>query len=293
MTEQNRPMLAAGWMVGAVVSFTSMAIAAREVSTALDTFEIMLYRSLIGFVLVLGIAAATGSLRQIGTQRMGLHLIRNVCHFTGQNLWLFAVATVPLAQVFALEFSQPIWVALAAPFFLSEKLTQVRVAAALIGFFGILLVARPGTVPVTAGTVAALLAAFAFAATTIATKRLTRHVATTSILFWLTASQAVLGLIFAGIDTDIAWPTAAALPWVVVIAVAGLLAHYCMATALRLAPAVVVLPLDFLRLPLVAVLGMALYSEALNPLIFLGAAIIFGANYLNILAETRGTRRTG
>ncbi|PWE33211.1 EamA family transporter [Maritimibacter sp. 55A14] len=274
-------------MTGAVISFTSMAVAGREVSLDLDTFEIMLYRSLIGFVLVLAIASAAGTLRQVTTARLHLHVLRNIFHFIGQNLWFFAVATIPLAQVFALEFSQPIWVALAAPFFLAERLTRVRILAAGLGFLGILLVARPGAVPLEFGTVAAMLAAFAFAATAICTKKLTSGATTTCILFWLTAVQLVLGLACAGIDGDIALPSLQMLPWVVIIAVAGLFAHFCLTTALGFAPAVVVMPLDFLRLPLVAILGMALYAEPLAPLVFLGAAVIFGANYLNILTETR------
>ena len=290
MTDESRPVAAAAWMMGAVVSFTTMAVAGRELSTSLDTFEILLYRSLIGLCLVLAVFRLRPSAGPIRARRLGLHVARNICHFAGQNLWLFAVATIPLSQVFALEFSQPVWVALAAPFFLAERLTRMRVTAALVGFLGILIVARPGAVPLSDGTIAAFFAAIFFAGTTIATKRLTRSESTISILFWLTAIQAVLGLATAGYDMDIALPGAASLPLVTLYAVCGLMAHFCITTALNLAPAVVVMPLDFLRLPVVAVIGMLLYAEALDPLVFLGAAVIFGANYLNILTETRRAR---
>ena len=100
------------WMIGAIVSFTSMAIAGRQVSFALDTFEIMLYRSLMGIVIVCTVAGLSGTWRQINRQQLGLHAIRNAAHFTGQNLWFFAITAIPLAQVFALEFTSPIWVLL-------------------------------------------------------------------------------------------------------------------------------------------------------------------------------------
>jgi drug/metabolite transporter (DMT)-like permease len=287
---QSQPLKAAFWMTGAVVSFTSMAVAGREVSVELDTFEIMLYRSLIGMVLVVAIARMAGTLGQVTLRRLGLHALRNLSHFAGQNLWFYAVALIPLAQLFAFEFSVPIWVALAAPLFLSERLTRMRLAAALLGFLGILLVARPGAAPLTPGLVAAMLCAIGFAGSAIATKLLTRTETITCILFWLTVMQSVLGLLFAGVDGDIALPSAAALPWVVLVACAGLFAHFCLTTALRLAPAVVVMPLDFSRLPIVAVLGMLLYAEPLDPMVFLGAAVIFGANYLNIVTESRGAR---
>ena len=290
---QSQPLRAAAWMVGAVVSFSGMAVAGRELSSELDTFEVMLYRSLIGVVVVLAVARAAGTLGQVSRRSLGIHTIRNLSHFTGQNLWFYAVATIPLAQVFAFEFSQPIWVALAAPFLLAERMTRTRLLAAGLGFAGILIVAQPGAAPITAGTVAAMLSAFGFAGSALATKFLTRTETVTCILFWLTVMQSVLGLICAGYDGDIALPSTGNLPWVAVVALGGLLAHFCLTTALSLAPAAVVMPLDFARLPLVAVLAMLLYAEALDPLVFLGAAVIFGANYLNILTETRAARRAG
>ena len=106
----------------------------------------------------------------------------------------------------------------------------------------------------------------------------------------MTAMQAVMGLVCAGIDGDIALPDASTLPWLVLIGCAGLLAHFCLTTALSLAPATVVVPLDFARLPLIAVVGMLFYAEPLDGFVFLGALFIFGGNYLNIWTETRRSR---
>ena len=275
------------WMTGAVVSFTSMAVAGRAVSLDLDTFEIMLYRSIIGAIIVTSVLMATGKLSQINRDRFGLHVARNISHFAGQNCWFFAVATIPLAQVFALEFTSPLWVILLSPLVLGERITPTRAIAAGIGFVGILVVARPTPETLSPGLVAALLAGIGFAGSAVFTRRLTRTASTACILFWLTVMQAVFGLVCAGIDGDIALPAASTWPWVVLIAIAGLVAHFCLTTALGLAPAPVVMPIDFARLPLVAVVGMLVYAEALDPFVFLGAAIIFGANYFNILRETR------
>lgn len=274
-------------MTGAVVSFTSMAVAGRAVSLDLDTFEIMLYRSIIGAIIVTSVLMATGKLSQINRDRFGLHVARNISHFAGQNCWFFAVATIPLAQVFALEFTSPLWVILLSPLVLGERITPSRAIAAGIGFVGILVVARPTPETLSPGLIAALLAGVGFAGSAVFTRRLTRTASTACILFWLTVMQAVFGLVCAGIDGDIALPAASTWPWVVLIAIAGLVAHFCLTTALGLAPAPVVMPIDFARLPLVAVVGMLVYAEALDPFVFLGAAIIFGANYFNILRETR------
>jgi drug/metabolite transporter (DMT)-like permease len=274
------------WMSGAIVSFTTMAVAGREVSLDLDTFEIMLYRSLIGVVIVVTLLTATGQTGQVTRRRLGLHLARNLCHFAGQNLWFFAVAAIPIAQVFALEFTSPLWVIVLSPFVLGEKLTPTRALAAVLGFVGILVVARPSPETINPGLIAAALAAIGFAGSAVTTRRLTRTETTVCILFWLTVMQSVFGLVCAGIDGDIAFPAATSWPWVVLIAIAGLVAHFCLTTALSLAPAPVVMPIDFARLPVAALVGIILYQEALDPYVFIGAAIIFGANYFNILRET-------
>jgi drug/metabolite transporter (DMT)-like permease len=284
MTDTLRACL---WMTGAIVSFTLMAIAGRAVSLDLDTFEIMLYRSLIGIVVVVAVAGATGQLHVIRARKMGWHAARNLSHFAGQNLWFYAITVIPLAQVFAMEFTSPLWVLLFSPLVLGERLTKTRILAALAGFIGILLVARPGFAQIHPGLILAGLAAIGFAGSAVFTRRLTRTEGIASIMFWLTAMQAVFGVICAGADGDIALPSGDNLPWVILIALAGLVAHFCITSALALAPATVVMPIDFTRLPVIALVGVLLYAEPLDPFVMLGAVIIFGANYANILAETR------
>ncbi|MGB0440028.1 MAG: DMT family transporter [Paracoccaceae bacterium] len=276
------------WMIGAIVSFTSMAVAGRAVAVDLDTFELMMYRSFIGIALVVGIGGLRGTLGQITTQRMGLHGLRNVSHFAGQNLWFYAVTVLPLTQVFALEFTSPLWVLLLSPFVLGERLTLWRVAAAAGGFIGILIVTRPGAQPFDPNLIYAALAAIGFAGSAVFTRKLTRTDSITCVLFWLTVMQATFGVICAAWDGDVALPSMATLPWVIVVSCAGLLAHFCLTTALSLAPATVVMPVDFARLPVIAVIGMLAYGEALDIMVLAGAVLIFVGNYSNILHETRG-----
>lgn len=285
--DQSRPLLALAYMMGATASFTAMAVAGRELSGDLSTFEIMTYRSVIGLIIVVGVAWARGLFPDIKARRMGLHLIRNLAHFAGQNLWFFAIGLISFSQLFAFEFSVPLWVALLAPFFLSERLTSTRIAAAVIGFVGILIVARPDQLELGPGVIAAFFCAIGFAGASIGTKLLTRTESTISIMFWMTALQLIFGLITTLYDGQIQLPDANTGPWVVIVALCGLSAHYCITTALSLAPATVVAPLDFARLPVIAVIGMLFYDEPLVAVTFVGAVIIFGANYLNIRAEQR------
>ena len=287
---QTHPLKAALWMMGAVVGFSSMAVAGRQLAGGLDTFEIMTYRSALGVAIVVAVAVLTGKTGDIRGRALHLHLGRNISHFAGQNLWLYALTVIPLAQLFALEFSYPILVALGASLFLGERLTPLRVVTALVGFVGILIVARPfGAGGLSVGILAAMACAAGFAGSALFTKQLTRtaHVTILQIMFWLSLMQLGLGLICGFWDGELAMLTAAQAPWVALIGVAGLGAHYCLTTALSLAPASVVVPVDFLRLPLIGIVGMLGYNEPLDALVFVGAALIFGANYANILAETR------
>lgn len=288
MTERTHPLAAALWMGGSILGFSALAVSGREIGAALDTFEMMLFRSLIGVVVVIAFAVATGRLGEINRQRFGVHVLRNVLHFAGQNLWLAALALIPMAQLFALEFSYPILVALGAPLLLGERLGARKAMAAGLGFAGILVVARPfGAGALSPGLLYALLCAVGFAGSAIVTKRLTRVASIVCILFWLALLQSLFGLVCAGWDGRIAVPRGTAMPWVLVMGIAGIAAHLCLTKALSLAPASIVTPIDFLRLPLIALVGMAFYGEALDPWVLVGGALILGANWINLRAQRR------
>lgn len=287
----SNPIKAGFWMLGAMVSFTLMAISGRSLADKLDTFEIMTFRSFIGIAIVLFFAYRANTIQQISTRYLKLHIIRNLFHFTGQNLWFFAILYVPLSQMFVFEFSTPLWVAICAPLVLGERLTPSRFIAAALGFFGILVVARPDFSDVNPAIIAAALCAVGFAGATLATKILTRTETITAILFWLTVLQAVFGVICAGYDGVIDVPRGGEWLWVIVIGICGLCAHFCITTALQLAPATIVTPFEFLRLPLITVVGVILYGEALEWPVFIGAFVVLLANILNIRAETKAQNK--
>lgn len=279
MRPQTRAAL---WMLGSVGAFSAMAVSGKQVSGLHDSFEIMTIRSAVGIPLVLLLAAATGQMRAIKVERMGGHFLRNLIHFTGQNLWFWALTMIPLAQLFALEFTSPIWVILLSPIFLGERLTAMRLFAAGLGFAGILIVARPDLSQLNPGILAAAAAAICFAATSIATKRLTKGQSILTIMFWLTVMQFGFGLIGTFYDGTVQWPTLQTLPWLILIGFCGVVAHYSLTSALTLAAASFVMPIDFLRLPLIAVVGALVYAEPLDPWVLGGGAVIFLGIWINI-----------
>ncbi|MXU66192.1 DMT family transporter [Oceanomicrobium pacificus] len=288
MTQPDQqPLRAALWMVGAIASFSAMTVAGREISIEMNTFELMFYRSIIGFGIVIAIGARSRrGLAQVRTARMPLHIVRNIFHFTAQNLWFWGITVIPLSQLVALEFTNPIWVALLAPFLLGERLTAARLTAALLGFIGILIIARPDAGGLSWGQLAGLGAALGFAMNSITTKKLSRTDSVICVLFWMTFYQTLFGLALS-LPGGIPWPSLAVAPWIVIVAISGLSAHYCLTSALHCAPVTLVAPMEFARLPVIAIIGAVIYSEPLMAAVFIGAGFIFAGNLVSLRSERR------
>ena len=277
---------AALWMIGAVVSFSTMAVAGRAVFEELDVYQLMFYRSALGLPLILVFAAfGKGGLRQFRTRRIGLHIARNLSHLVGQFGWFFALAVIPLAQLFALEFTTPLWVTALAPLLLGESLTRMRLAAMALGFMGVLVVLRPGLADVSLGSIIMLIGAVGFAGSLMATKRMTVTEKPLTIIFYMTLIQTPVGLLLA--INDLHWPTPVTGLWLILVAILGFTAHFYIIRAFSLADAIVVAPIDFLRLPIIAAVGVLIYGEALELWVFVGGALVLVGNYGNLMAEHR------
>jgi drug/metabolite transporter (DMT)-like permease len=275
---------AALWMALAVVSFSLMAVAGREAGRSLPVVDLIFYRSFIALVVILLIMKATSqSFTGLRTRKLGLHFARSAVHFAGQATWLAALMLIPLTEVFALEFTAPLWVALLAPLVLGERLTGGRLATACIGFSGAMVVVRPGFTEISNGTWMAILCAIFFAGAILTTKLLTRTEPPLRVLVYMLGFQAAIALVLSGARLEL--PSGGAWIWVTAIALASLVAHFSLVSAYRHADALVVAPMDFVRLPLIAVVGIILYAEPPSSYVLLGGSIIIAANALNIWIE--------
>ena len=270
------------WMIGGVFCLTSMAIAGKEISLQIDTFEILFFRSVIGVCIILFFIVKKNLLHEINLKEIRTHLKRNLAHFIGQNLWLYALASITLAEVTSLEFTMPIWIVFFSYLMLNEKLDKYKIISVCIGFVGVLITVRPDIETLNLGLIAAAISAIMFALTNIYTRKLTRTESTLTILFFLTSMQLVFGLITSLLDGQLDIPTNENIIWIVTIGFAGLGAHYCITTALSLAPPTVVAPIDLLRLPIVVLIGVFFYSEQGDIFIYFGASLIIFANWLNL-----------
>ena len=271
------------WMGGALLSFSLMAVAVRELLRTFGTFEILFLRGLVSLVIVLAILPWFG-MRALRTRLIGVHVVRNLFQFGSQYAWVYAIGMLPLATVFAIEFTMPVWAAVLAVWILGERLDRSRVIVLALGLAGILIILKPGFEQVPPAALVMLAGSFAYAATMITTKQLAGRDTAFAVLFYMSAIQVPLALV----PALPAWvtPGLADLPWIIAVGASGLGGHYCLTRALRAADATLVLPIDFLRLPLIAVIGFALYGEPLELSTLLGAAVIFSGTYYSIRRES-------
>jgi len=271
-------------MSGTLVSFMAMAVGGRQLSVVLTTFQILFFRSLVGLVII-GFFLLCSGWKQIFVRNFKVHLVRNIAHFGGQFGWFYGIAFIPLAEVFALEFTVPIWTAVLATALLGEQITRARVAAITFGVAGVILILRPGLAVINPASLAVLGGAAGYALSHTLTRKLAQVDTPLAILFYMTLIQLPFGLA-ASIHNWVT-PSLTMLTWIVVVGITALSGHYCMARALAIADAVVVVPLDFLRLPLVAGVGALFYSEPLDWLVLVGGGIMFAGNLINIRAEEK------
>lgn len=274
------------WMFGAIFAFSLTAIAGREAThhlseQALTISQLVFFRNIIGLGLIVTLIALRYGRRSravLSSTHFSLHLGRNISHFCGQWCWFYGLALLPLAQVFAIEFTVPIWTAVFAFLLLSEPLTIKRVVAIVSGFIGVLVILRPGFMVIEWASWVVLASAVAYALSHTLTKRLARFDSALVILFYMHILQLPMALTL--VSLDFTWPQGTIWFYVFVTAVGALSAHFCMAKALSLADAMIVMPMDFLRLPLIALVGHFVYHEGVDIFLLIGAGVMLLGNML-------------
>ncbi len=280
MTHHPSNAKAAFWMAGWLTAMLVMAIAGRETTRELDVFQIMEMRSVIGLVMLYPLIRLAGGFGKLRTARPWQQVGRNIAHYGAQFAWFKALTLIPLAQVISIEFTMPIWTAILAVAFLGERMGLWKNLAVALGVVGVVIIVRPGTNEIVPGQIIALAAAVGFAVSVTMVKSLTRTDGVIAILFWMLLIQSIIGLLPA---LDVwRWPSAYVWAWIIVIAFCGTFSHYCLTRAMLHADATVVVPMDFLRVPLAALAGWLLYGERLDTLTILGAALILSGNLLNL-----------
>jgi drug/metabolite transporter (DMT)-like permease len=271
------------WMIAGLLSTSMMAVSIREIGPSLSPFQILFVRSLLGTLIVASVIRASGHINLFFTKKLKLHLTRSVLHFCGQYGWIMGVTLLPLAEVFAIEFTAPIWTLIMAAVFLKEPLTREKLGSIFSALMGVWIIVDPGSDIIKPASLMMLGTALFFAATFVVTKVLAFTESPLTVLFYMSAVQCVLGFGFA--IGNWVEPSVFQWSWMVMLALAGLGAHFSITKALQLAETSLVVTIDLLRLPLISLVGILFYGEYGSVTLFIGASLILAGNGINIYAN--------
>lgn len=271
---RNNVLQGVGWMLLTGFLFVAVTGIVRHLGSDMPAIEAAFIRYCFGLLLILPVLA------KLVRQRMEPGLlklfgIRGLFHGIAVMLWFYAMARIPIAEVTAIGYTAPIYITIAAAFFLGERLQLRRTLAILVGLAGSLVILRPGFQEINSGQLAQVVAAPLFAASFILAKKLTDR-ADPSVIVGMLSVVCVIVLLPGAI---LQWrdPTMEELMWLALTAVFATTGHYTQTRAFRAAPITVTQPIMFLQLVWAALLGMALFDENLDPFVFVGGAIVIGA----------------
>ena len=273
---KNKNALGIAWMLGFIVNISIMAISIRELSFKYSSFEIQNFRNIFSIIVIFIILMVTKH-TQLNTFQLKNNFIRNIFHFIGQSAWTWGLTVLPLAVVFSLEFTMPIWAVIIAIVLLKEKITLNKICFLIIGLMGTWIIFMPDTKYIGFYNIIVLCSAITYAIAHNFTKKLTRTDSILSILFFMSIIQLPFSLIGSFIIGNIHYNIMMEIPLIILLTITSLLAHYSLSSALKYSDASVVLPIDYIRLPLIVFIGWYYYDEIISTNVVIGSIlIIFG-----------------
>lgn len=278
-------------MLAAMTSFASMSIILRHVTQDVHPFEVAFFRSFLGLIILLPWIVKAGGTRMLRTRRLGLFTLRGAFNVTSMLAWFTAVTMMPLADLTALSFTAPLWATLFAALVLHEVVRARRWSATAIGFLGALIILRPGFSDMNMGALLVLLSSATWAMTTIVIRVLTRTEESSTIVIWQALMMAILSLPPALLVWQ--WPTPEAFLWLCLLSGIATFGHMCHVRACSMQEVAALQPLEFAKLPVVALLAFLIYEEIPSIWVWVGAVIIFASGMYISYREARLKKSAG
>jgi len=275
------------WMLAQAAAFSAMVATVRWLSPSFSPYEIVLFRCLVACALQLPWFLREGR-RELTTDRRGTVCARGVFGFAGMAAWFAALGLVPLTDAVALQFTQPLFIIVGAALILGEGVGARRAVATLIGFAGALVIIRPGFEAVSPAILLVLVSVAFYAGTHLMTKSLAGRFSGAMLSFQFHAIALPLALVPSLADWS--GPRWEHVPWILALGGFGTLAHMFLGRAYRLADASIVIPIDFSKLVMAAILGYVLFAETSDVWTWVGAVVIFAATTYVTRHESRRAR---
>lgn len=275
-------------MLGSTMFFACMAVVIRLASESLHVFEIAFFRNFFGMLAALPLLLKHGP-GLLKTDQLPRYFIRCALGIGAMFCSFWAIGHLPLAHAISLTYSSPLFVTIAAVFWLGEQVRARRWSAVIVGFIGVLVIVRPGTDAFTAGSLVAVAAAILSGIVAIQIKQLSYTELADRIVLWTTLLWVPMSLLPALMVWQ--WPSGIVWLWVIASGLLGTGGHMLWTRALKLGDVSALTPISFMQLPVVAVAGWLLFSESLDRWTVIGAGIILAANAYIAHRETQLARR--
>ncbi|MBT6278172.1 MAG: DMT family transporter [Chromatiales bacterium] len=290
---QARPVAASMYMLGACLCFAFNSVFVRYAAEDIHPFEVAFFRNFFAIWIVLLLVLPKDGLGVFRCQRPGLLTLRAAINSASMLAWFFAVPLLPLADLTALGFTAPLWATILAALVLGEQIRMRRWTATIIGFAGALFIIQPGLKDVTLPVYLVLFSSACWGVTVIVVRFMTAYERPNTILIY----QSVMMTGFALLPAlwFWSWPAPKTFIYLFILGALSAGAHWCHVRAYSLQEVAALQPLDFTRLPIIAVAAWILFGEVAGIEVWAGATIVFSAglyiSYREAQLEREGTRR--
>jgi drug/metabolite transporter (DMT)-like permease len=255
-----------------MILFSTMGVFIKLSSSQLHPLEVVFFRNFLAlFFLTPWIFKQRATVFK--SNRKKLYTLRAVFNVVGMAAGFTALTLIPLAEATALSFTAPLFATLGAALILGEVVRQRRIIAIFFGFIGMLIILRPGIEAISPGALLAIANAITIAITVLIVKKLTITEKPITIVAFMALLQTPMALIPALFYWE--WPSLITWTWLFCLAGAGTIGHLMYTKAIQLAEVSQLQPIDFVRLPIIALFGYIVFAEQPGIWVWIGGAVIF------------------
>jgi len=255
-----------------IVLFSIMVIFIRKASENLHVLEVVFFRNLLAFIVMLPLLRSTG-LAAIKMNNTRLFFMRGFVGAIGMIAGFTCLTLIPLAQATAISFSQPLFITIGATLFLGEIIKARRIAAIIVGVIGMLIIVQPGFNSFSFGIMLAIISALALSVNALIVKKLTITDSPQAIIMWMVIM--LIPITFIPAITVWQWPSFETWLYLWGIAILGTLAHFSWTKSYVMAEITSLEPIGFIKLPIIALLGWMIFAEIPGTWTWVGGLIIF------------------
>lgn len=286
---QNKPLAGVLWMLATTIAFVAVNVLVKYVGTGLPVIQTAFLRFVLSAVFLIPMLKSVFAVTYT-REIIGLSIGRGVVHTVGMLLWFYAMTRIPLAEVTAMNFMNPIYVTIGAVLIFREKIAAPRIMALIVAFIGGLVILRPGFREIDTGHIAMIFGPMAVAVSYLFANALSKRVSAEVVVFMLTVVVSLTLFPF----VIFIWETPTQLELLLLFCTAffATLAHYSMTRAFACAPQSAIQPITFLQLVWATVLGAVLFGEGFDIFVIAGGALIMGSVSFITIREARAKSRT-